>query len=163
MRINIILFVTFFLVEASCFSQTPTNKFQWLKSNIETKSYLFTNKPLQVLLDSLKEIKGDIRSYRGPVMYKVGLNDSIFIESIHLYFGNFDSAFAIHWGNFDAAKNDTLNTHIPVLQIKFSWPVLYLRKWWSQEPESRGSDKWIKVVEDLYKNEYIAEVKVKEY
>lgn len=39
-------------------AQSPvTDTLQWLKTNIEQRKNLFINKPLSVLLDSLKELK----------------------------------------------------------------------------------------------------------
>lgn len=96
-------------------------------------------------------------------MYAVGLNDTIWVESLQLYFGNIDSAFAIHFNAYSNGNIDTMNTHIAHLEIDLACPVAFLRKRWAEDRNGKGSFKWIKAVEDFYKDEFVAEVNVKEY
>ena len=149
-------------------AQPPvTDTLQWLKTNIEQRKNLFINKPLSVLLDSLKELKQGIVEYSGPSWYAIGnLNDTIKVRSIKLYFEKVigSEKFWMHHDIFFANKGvDTLNTHIKFIIIKFTQPVVFLRKWWSYNSDNLGSNEWLPIVERLYKNAIVKDVKVDEY
>lgn len=147
-------------------AQAPiADTLQWLKNNIEHKKQLFTNKPLNVLLDSLKELKNGIAEYDGPDWYAIGhLNDTIWVKGINLYFEETVEKDAIHYRHFFSnGLKDTINTHIKTLKIDFAWPVPFLRKWWSYDKNGLGSSKWNAKIETLFKNEWISDVKVEEY
>ena len=149
-------------------AQPPvTDTLQWLKTNIEQRKNLFINKPLSVLLDSLKELKQGIVEYSGPSLYSIGhLNDTIKVRSIELCFEEVigSEKFWMHHDIFFANKGvDTLNTHIKFIIIKFTQPVVFLRKWWSYNSDNLGSNEWLPIVERLYKNAIVKDVKVDEY
>ena len=149
-------------------AQTPvTDTLQWLKTNIEQRKNLFINKPLKVLLDSLKELKQGIVEYSGPSWYAIGnLNDTIKVRSIKLYFEKVigSEKFWMHHDIFFANKGvDTLNTHIKILSIDFISPVIYLRRWRSYNSDTLGSNEWLPIVARLYKNAIVKDVKVYEY
>ena len=149
-------------------AQTPvTDTLQWLKTNIEQRKNLFINKPLSVLLDSLNDLKQGIVEYLGPEWYSVGnLNDTIWTKGINLYFEEMiGSEKATMHHNILIANNgkDTLNTHIKVLSIDFISPVIFLRKWWSYNSDTLGSNEWLPIVARLYKNAIVKDVKVDEY
>ncbi len=149
-------------------AQSPvTDTLQWLKINIEQKKNLFINQPLSTLLDSLKELKQGIVEYSGPGWYAINhLNDTIKVKGIELYFEEVvgSEKSAIHHNVFFSNNGvDTLNTHIKVINIDFVHPVLFLRDWWSYDSDTLGSNAWIPIVEALYKDALVKDVKVEEY
>ncbi|MCC6181014.1 MAG: hypothetical protein IT237_04200 [Bacteroidia bacterium] len=149
-------------------AQSPvTDTLQWLKTNIEQRKNLFINKPLSVLLDSLKELKQGIVEYTGPDWYAIGnLNDTIWTTRINLYFEEMTGSAKeeMHHNVFYSNNfKDTLNTHIKILRIKFTQPVIFLRKWWSYNSDTLGSNEWLPKVAALNKNAIVKDVKVYEY
>ena len=148
-------------------SQPIADTLQWLKTNIEQRSHLFSGKPLGVLLDSLKDLKNEIREYSGPRWYAVGnLNDTVWVKGIDLSFEKIigsEKDFRHQEVFFSNNMNDTLNTHIKILKIEFAWPVPFLRKWWSYDRKGLGSYAWNAKLEAFWKEAYVLSVKVEEY
>jgi len=164
-KLMIILGITV-LLGTKLNAQPPvTDTLQWLKTNIEQRKNLFINKPLSVLLDSLKELKQGIVEYEGPGWYAIGnLNDTIKVKSITLFFAELADKEDLHYQHFFSNNmKDTPNTYIKYIIIKFTQPVVFLRKWWSYNSDNLGSNEWLPIVARLYKNAIVKDVKVDEY
>src|SRR5690606_10422488 len=137
-----------------------TDTLQWLRTNIEQREHLFVHKPLQVLLDSLHELKNGIIQYSPPYPEKWSQPDTIWGKRISLYFGEV-------WGGGEIDQlhrlNPGINTHIPVIVVEFSWPVPYLSKWMSEDPEGLGTEDWNPQLEAFWSRYWINSVRIEEF
>jgi len=149
-------------------AQPPIDTLLWLKTNIEAKSSFFKGKHFNVLLDSLKGYKKAIKEYSGPTVPGLGLNkvDTLWVDQFDLYFEPLLSTLklSLHTNCFFSNHlNDTVNTHIKFIKVKFQNKVLFLLKWWSYDRLGLGSHKWSRRLEVLYSKGIIESVSVGEY
>jgi len=149
-------------------SQTTADTLQWLKTNIEADSNYFKGKYFSILLDSLKGYKSAISEYSGPSVPGLGLVkvDTIWVNQFDLYFQPFLFSYksSLHTNCFYSNNfNDTVNTHINFIRVKFQNKIPFLLKWWSYDKLSLGSHKWNKSLALLYGNAIVESVSVGEF
>lgn len=112
------------------------------------------------MLDSLYELKGEIIQYFSPETISWILPDTIWTNDIALYFGE-------PWGGGEISQlHDSIpeiNTHVPVIVIEFSWPVPFLSKWYSIDPDGLGSTEWNPKLEALWGRYWIKSIRIEEY
>src|SRR5690606_22584445 len=116
-----------------------TDTLQWLRTNIEQREHLFIHQPLQVMLDSLYELKRGIIQYSPPYPEVWSQPDTIWGKRIALYFGE------IWGGSLISQLHDSMSgihTHVPVIYVEFSWPVPFISKWVSIDRDGLGSLYW---------------------
>ncbi|HRN91581.1 MAG TPA: hypothetical protein PLE75_00215 [Ferruginibacter sp.] len=142
-------------------AQPPvTDTLQWLRTNIEQRQHLFVNKPLKVMFDSLYHLKNGILQYISPRAKGWSKPDTIWQKKLVLYFGE-------RWGGGAVSQshmsNPGINTHVPVIVVEFSWPVAFLRKWYSADPDGLGSTDWNRQLEAFWSQQWVRSITIKEF
>lgn len=167
MKNKILIAVIFLLyTQTNLRSQIITDTLQWLKTNIEQKSYLFTGKPLKVVFDSLGNLKNALVDYDPPLMENGQFPDTTYNTVLKIYFtpGSLKVNGA-HWNSFVASSlnKDTLNTHVPYLKIFFANPVPFVTAWFSNDKERLGSIRWNRYLRNYWGQGIVQSVVVGEY
>jgi hypothetical protein len=146
----------------------PIDTMVVLNAKVQQKKNLFINKPLRILLDTLKKNKLTVVEYSGPhekhtPIYK---KDTLKIESIEVYFEEYLGTEKLK-NRLDAIAvnkgRDTLNTHIPRITIYFKTPLLFLRKWIDEDRQGIASNTWNIRVANFYRSGIIKDLKVDEF
>src|SRR5690606_28897173 len=112
------------------------------------------------MLDSLYELKRGIMQYSYPLSGEWALPDTIWTKKTAFYFGE---RFG---GGLIAQLHDSIpeiNTHVPVIYVEFSWPVPFLDKWNSIDPDGLGSMDWNPQLEAFWGRYWIKSIRVGEY
>jgi hypothetical protein len=156
------LLVTIILIVGINFSSKAqiTDTLQWLRTNIEQREHLFVHKPLQVLFDSLYDLKRGILQYIPPITKNWSRPDTIWCKDITLYFGERFGGGVV--SQLHRSIPD-INTHVPVIYVEFSWPVPFLRKWYSIDPDGLGSINWNPQLEAFWGRYWIRSVRIEEF
>ncbi|MBX2931677.1 MAG: hypothetical protein KF781_07025 [Chitinophagaceae bacterium] len=148
-------------------SQTPIDTLQWLKTNIEQKNYLFSGKPLSVLFDSLGNLKNALADYDAPIIDDNGqFSDTTHNAFLRIYFapGSLFVFNKYHRHSYSPVTHrDTLNTHVPCLEITFASPVPFVTAWFDNDKERLGSMKWNRYLRNYWGQFIVDSVIVGEY
>lgn len=138
----------------------------WLQNNIQQNKNKFEGKKLKILLDSLKKNKTNIADYDPPEHDGWGAPDTIKSNHITIYFNKGSLPVIIkHNDSFfgHSQRTDTLNTHVPFIEITFKNKVSFLRKWFDEEKAGIGSIKWNKVLEVFWGRQVVDKIEIGEY
>jgi hypothetical protein len=163
MKSKVFIIIIFTLcIQANLKSQTPIDTLQWLKVNVEQKNYLFSGKPLNVLFDSLGNLKNALADY-DPPMLTYPRPDTGFTTFIRLFFapGGLEVS-GEHLDSFFANLPEP-NTHVPYIEITFASPVPFVTTWFDNDKERLGSIRWNRYLRNYWGQFIVDSVIVGEY
>lgn len=159
---SVIIFLLFIAASNNLKSQIPMDTLQWLKVNIEQKNYLFSGNPLNVLFDSLGNLKNALADY-DPPMLTYPRPDTGFTTFIRLFFapGGLEVSEE-HLDSFFANLPEP-NTHVPYIEITFASPVPFVTTWFDNDKERLGSIRWNRYLRNYWGQFIVQSVVVGEY
>jgi hypothetical protein len=143
-KIKATLLNLFLMINLLSFTQKKIDLL-WLQNKVVGNKQKFENKKLKILFDSLAKNKVNIIDYWSPSKDEFTVGDTFKTNFIKIYFnegylkmiGKHSKSFFTH-----PQHQDTLNTHIPYIKIKFKQYVPFLRPWYDSDRSGLGSIRW---------------------